>query len=475
MYITQTDIANFRVDEGRTLTDSDMLKDLIKKDEQSPAKLRMKEGEEYYIGKHKILNHKFNVSTHNGKEITDDDKANNHLVHTYHKLLLDQKTGYIVKNPATITTDPESALDEVEELLGEQRHDKLNDWVTGSGKKGVEFMHPYIDVKGNFKYTIISAREIIPIYDTNYEAEIVEVIRYYNFDSIEKDEINKKLETKTRKKVEWWTATDVTFYVENDSGFVLDKDEMKDGEENPRGHWKLKRTNKTTVQDYWGKVPFIDLPNNSERTTDLEPIKSLIDDYDFNASDASNNLADLQEAIWTLFGYDDEDLGKFRMNLKVYKAMALSEGGKVESHALDIPIAARDSSLERLMNDIYTFGMGVNMSSKTFGKSPSGIALKFLFSLLEIKAKKLERKLQKSLQDLIWFVLEFLQKPDVKVKFTFDYSMLVNEAEIIDSLSKSDIPPEDYYAKHPYVQDFDRAIEWKKKQVEEFIPLDGNE
>ena len=77
----------------------------------------------------------------------------------------------------------------------------------------------------------------------------------------------------------------------------------------------------------------------------------------------------------------------------------------------------------------------------------------------------------------MWFIITSLGKDpeSIEVQFTFDYSMLVNEAEIIESLSKSDIPPEDYYAKHPYVQDFERALAWKEKQVEEFIPLDTNE
>ena len=474
MYLTQTDIANARVNKGRILTDTELLVDLIKKDRDSQIKINMRDGVKYYEGDHDILRHSFQKYWVNGEEYEDNNKSNNRLVHTLHKLMVDQKAGYIAKNPVTMVVSNDE--DAIVEQMGTTFHDKLNDWIVGASNMGVDYVHPYYNEKGDFKTTIISAIELIPIYDTNYEAEIVEMIRYYKIQVIVNGE------TQDRTRVEWWDEKEVTFYIETDQGLYIkepvEKNEQGDEEgSNPRGHWITQNSASNLQTDKsWGKVPFVPLYNNSKQLTDLQPIKTLIDDYDFNVSDASNNLADLQEAIWVLSGYEGEELAEFQQNLKKYKAINVSEDGSVAPQTLDIPVIARDSLLERHLSDVFMYGMGVDMSRDAFNNSPSGVSLKFLFTLLDTKARTMERKLQTSLQELMWFIITSLGKDPEKIEvtFTFDYSMLVNEAEIVDSLSKSEIPPEDYFKKHPFVSDVDEAVKWKAKQVEEFIPLDDN-
>ena len=440
-----------------------IIKDLIEKDKVSLEKIAMQNGVDYYLGKQDILDHSFQKYTVNGVEYTDDNKSNNQIVHTYHKLLVDQKTGYIVGNPTAIVVDPET--EGVSDILGANFQDKLNDWVIGASNQGVEFMHPYYDVKGLFKFTIISALELIPIYDANYEAEIVEMIRYYPVDFINSDGV-----TESRNRVEWWTANDVSYYIELEDRRYIPDPEV----EEEQGHWSsINSSSKIKEQKSWGKVPFIALYNNSNQTTDLQPIKTQIDDYDFNVSDFSNNLADLQDAIWVLKGYEGTNLAEFQRNLKKFKAINVGEDGTVDAKLLEIPKEARDSLLDRNVQDIYTFGMGVNMRTDKFGDSPSGIALQFLFSNLVLKVKPLERKLQTALQELVWFVLQHLGK-EAKVKFIFDYSMPINETEIIKNLEISDMPPEEYFAKHPYIQDYEAALEWKKKEDENIIDLSTN-
>ena len=456
MYITQNDIINLRLEDGKLKNTGQALNDLITKD--MVEKSEMRSGRDYYNSEHDILKKKFNVYEVNGQEYTDESASNNRDMHTYHKLLVDQKSGYMVGNPITITTEPETSKESLNKAFGEVFNDKVSDWVVGASNKGVEYMHPFIDSKGDFKYIIISAIEIIPIYDTAYESTLMEVIRYYNFDYVEDGE------TKQRKNVEWWTSEDVTFYVEIDNGvFKLDPDE----EINPRPHWAdINTANNESEGNSWGRVPFIPLLNNTNAKTDLIPIKSLIDDFDFNVSDASNNLADLQEAIWVLMGYDGEDLGQFRKNLKTYKTIKVSEDGKAEPLTLDIPKEARDSHLDRLEQSIYTFGMGVNMNSDMFKGSMFATSIEGLYGLLDLKCKQLERKLQPALQDLSWFGLTFqgVDPSKVEITFTLNYATVINEEQIVNNLAISELPPKDYYKKHPYTLDVDTAVEWKEEQ-----------
>ena len=53
-----------------------------------------------------------------------------------------------------------------------------------------------------------------------------------------------------------------------------------------------------------GTIPFYRLNNNSRGTTDLEPIKAIIDDYDLMNAFLSNNLHDFQDAIYVVKGFD---------------------------------------------------------------------------------------------------------------------------------------------------------------------------
>ena len=63
---------------------------------------------------------------------------------------------------------------------------------------------------------------------------------------------------------------------------------------------------------FWGRVPFIVLENNRNRTTDLKPIKGLIDAYDYISSEGTNNLLDLVELYWVIQGYGGETAGGYR-------------------------------------------------------------------------------------------------------------------------------------------------------------------
>ena len=90
------------------------------------------------------------------------------------------------------------------ELADEHFNGVLQSWLTGAANKGVEYLHVYYDGEGNFRYCIVPAEEIIAIYDEEYQQELREVIRYYDIKVLDEGR------EKTKRRVEWWTAEDVT-------------------------------------------------------------------------------------------------------------------------------------------------------------------------------------------------------------------------------------------------------------------------
>jgi SPP1 family phage portal protein len=60
------------------------------------------------------------------------------------------------------------------------------------------------------------------------------------------------------------------------------------------------------------------------------------------------------------------------------------------------------------------FGMGVDPDTDKFGNSPSGVALKFLYSLLDLKCDVLERKMKTSLREFLWFITDYINRMQSK-------------------------------------------------------------
>jgi SPP1 family phage portal protein len=444
--------------ETNPISDMSVIKDYIEADLRSVRKQEMQHGSNYFEAKHDIRKRKI---THikDLAEIEDKTKANRKLTHPYHRILVLQKAAYIVGKPIVFAAEGDANklfVDRINEMLGDVFNDKANIWVQGAANKGIEWLHTFIDKAGDFRYCIIPAQQIIPIYDSEYEEDLEQIIRYYSITVVDGNK------TKLRYKVELWDKEKVTYYMQqDDDSYALDLLQTP----NPCYHWYSFNTSdpETMKENSWGRIPFIALENNDECMSDLNMTKSLIDDYDLNVSDFSNNLAEIQELIWVLRGYEGSDLNEFMHNLKTHKAIKLAadENSGATTETADLPHDSKDSHLNRLEDNIYIFGMGVNMNTDKFGNSPSGIALKFMYQLLDLNASILIRKMKNSLKELMYFVTTYINLKDKTsydpnvVTFTFNLSMVTNTTETITDVKNSVgvISDETIVAHHPWVTD----------------------
>ncbi len=438
------------------INDSSIIKDLI----DSHDTMKMVEGQRYYENENDILKRK-QYYYKDGHKIEDDTKANHKIPHNWHKLLVDQKVSYLVGKPIVFQCDKKDKdyEERLNLILGEEWDDRLTELAKNSSNKGTEWLHVYINSEGKFKFIIIPAEEVIPIYDTSLQENLEAVLRYYLVEVNGKDRI----------RVEWWTRDTVTFYIEEENGvFVLDDTEPK----NPDSHFYY-----NDVGYGWGKVPFIEFPNNEERNSDLKYYKELIDNYDSNVSDLANNLSEVQEIVYILKGYENTDLSQFNENVRRYKTISVSgePGSGVDKLELNIPIDAKKEMLDRLEENIFLFGQGVNVKTDRFGNSPSGVALKFLYSLLNMKASVMERKFRKAVKRLLWFTTEYINIIDKKdydsttVQVTFRKTMIANDLENVEIGAKSVgiISNETIRANHPWVEDVSEETKKVEKQKKE--------
>lgn len=434
---------------------------LIKKliDEHDTSKMR--EGVRYYENENDIMQRK-QYAVIDGVKVVDHEKPNNKIPHGWHKLLVDQKAAYLVGNPINFSTDDEELLKHINEYLGEKFDDIANELVKNASNKGKEWLHPYIDENGEFDYIIVPAEQCIPIYEDKRQTKIQHMIRYYPI----------VLGDKSVTQVELWSSEDVTYFILNKNKLTLDITEPN----NPQAHFYY--VNNQQEQGYgWGRVPFIAFRNNEQEKSDLHYYKQLIDAYDLKISDNQNSFEEIQELIYILKGYEGQSLSEFMTNLKHYKAINVDGDGGVDTLQAEIPMTSIDSHLDRLEESIYTFGQGVNANTDKFGNAPSGIALKFLYSLLDLKSDTLERRFRVGLQELIWFLCEYLgmagdghEKHDYKsVDFTFKRSVMSNDLENADIAQKSKgiISDETIVSRHPWVDNYELEMERIKKEWKE--------
>lgn len=234
------------------------------------------------------------------------------------------------------------------------------------------------------------------------------------------------------------------------------------------------------VADYrhdFGEVPFIPFYNNNIHTDDLRNIKPLIDVYDKVYSGFINDLDDIQELIFVLSGYGGEDLNGFLSDLKKYKTIKVDgdEGGAVSTLNIEIPIEARNSVLEATRKAIFEQGQGFDPQPENFGNQ-SGEALKFMYSLLEMKVGLMETEFRLGFSRLVRAICKVLGIQCGTIIQTWTRTYIKNDTEQAQICKDSVgiVSKKTILKNHPLVEDADeelKQIEKEEKEAQEKADL----
>lgn len=422
----------------------------------------MQVSQRYYRGETDILARKREVVGENGELEEVTNLANNKLVHNFVRKLVDQKVGYLLSKPLSIQTDDKAYADLLSGYFDKAALRLLQRTGKDAVSKGKGWIHVYYNEAGELSFMLIPAEEGIPFWKDAAHTELDAFVRIYEVETY----IGKLKQDVT--KVEFWDTNGVRRYT-YDGGLVPD---VEAGELD--SHFTM--TNGETEQPLnWERVPFICFKYNSEEQGVVELIKSLVDEYDNKKSDNSNNLEDLPNSIYVVKNYDGTNLGEFRKNLSAYRAVKVTDEGGVDTISLEIDTEAFKTHIEMTRKDIYEFGRGVDTQSDNFGNSPSGIALRFLYSDLDMDADYIETEFQASLEQLRWFIDTHLANSgegdfsEKTVDFLFNRDILINETEAITNARTSVgiISDETITANHPWTTDAQDELKRLKKQKEE--------
>lgn len=442
------------------LTKEELIKIYIDEFNGSKERKLMIKGENYYKVENDILNRKM-IRYENEQPIEDETKVNNRLAHGFMHTLVDDKVNYLLLKPYTITCKDEKYLKLVQEILGHRFQKRLAQLGMEASNKGIAWLHVYINSEGHFKMLKIPSEQIIPIWTDNDHEELEALIRYYDIESYEGKE------KKHITKIEYWTSENVEYYVLQDGNVILDAEMYLDDNNSYDGHFKINE-----IASSWGRIPFIYFKNNDFELPDLQFVKTLIDNYDLTRSDVANLLEEIKNIIYILKGYGGESLAEFVRDLAYYKGIKLDadDDAGVDKIENNINIEAAKEHYNTLKKDIFDFGQGVDKNSDKLGNSPSGIALKFIYSGLDLKCNALEGWFKWGFEELVRFINIYLEitkqpVPDEKITIVFNRDIAINESTAITDCqnSKGVISDKTIIANHPWVEDVKEEI----KQIEE--------
>lgn len=402
--------------------------------------VRLKKAEvalRYYLGDNDIMYRK-------PKDKCDEPlrNADNRIAFNFHSLLVDQKASYMFTAPPLFDTKDDTLNEIVAATLGDGYAKKCKDLCVDASNAGVGWLHYWIDEKKGFCYGVIPSMQVRPVYSLRLEKELEAVLRTYrmvddNGDEWQIYEIwNDKECQAYRKRAEMFQPFDMFSYVN------------LDGMAEP--------TN--TFRHDFGAVPFIPFPNNNVCTGDLDKIKNLIDSYDKTYSGFVDDLEDIQQVVFVLTNYGGADLKQFLSDLKYYKTIQVESAGSddksgVSTLTIDIPVEARDKLLDITRKAIFDMGQGIDPQQQGFDNT-SGEAMKFLYSLLELKAGLMETEFRAGFGELVRAIGRYYGKEPEQIVQTWTRTSIRNDAELVDMCQKSVgvISTKTILKNHPFVE-----------------------
>lgn len=384
--------------------------------------------------------------------------ADNRVSHNFHQLITDEKVAYMFTNPVLFDVSDDKINKKITETLGDDFKSESAYLCTNATNNKVAWLHYWIDENGKFQYATVETEQCIPVFDNKLKKQLIGFYRYYPI--YEEDE---RYNIKSYVIFEFWdnkhcekykfkgnlSGTGLTYIPRNDEEF----------------------------QHELGQVPFIEFKNNRNMISDLYKYKDQIDIYDKVMSGYANDLEDIQQLIYILENYGGEDLKEFLGELKRYKTVKTETGadgrtnGGLKTLSIEIPVEARNSILEILKKQIYESGQALQQDTENFGNA-SGVALKFFYRKLELKAGLTQIEFEKGFNQLVRAIMKHLKIVDWETRpitQTWTRNMISNDLENaqIAQTSEGIISDETIVKNHPWVEKPEEEMKKLKKQKEE--------
>ena len=395
-----------------------------------PQKAQARIGRQYYHARHAIQNYRLFYYDAHGELQEDKTRSNIKISHPFFTELADQEVQYLLSNrDRIVVAEDEQLQKELDSYFNENDRFRaeLADACTDAVVCGWGWLYAYMNADGRLAFQCADALSVVEA-DGRYTSDgrdlwcrtgirsgqtctDTQCTRCLSWTTHRRGRIRSRTAARSR-----WT-------------------EPENGLPNPRPHVLYKKGNSDdTYFEGLGFLPWFRIDNNRERVSGLQPVKSLIDDYDLMSCGLSNNLQDAAEYLVVVSGYGGTDMTELMQNLKTKKVIGTADGGGVEMKTVAVPYEARKVKLELDKENIYQFGMGFDASQVGDGNI-TNVVIKSRYALLDIKCDKLETHLRQTMGGILDVVLERINqergtaytRADVRMDFT--RTCITNESD----------------------------------------------
>lgn len=410
--------------------------------------------------------------------------ANNRLEHNFMKKLTRQKIGYMLGRPFTLTavkpddTKAKEFFDVMDKYLNLAFYKMLKNVGRDSIVKGIGWIMVYYNEDGHLKFRRCAPEEVIPQWADSDHTYLESVVRRY---------IRNEYDGGIKKQItyiEYWTKEGVYYYMRDyaTGKIVADPNHPKFFEPHfyIRPEDKAQDENEKVIGLNWADIPFIPFKYDPDEKSLLTRVKSLIDEYNKRTSTVADNIDDFPNSITVVKNYDGRSKEEFVQNKNQYRTIFVQGDGDASSLNTPLNIADIDKHLERLRQDIYEFGQGVNTADKDI-RDTSGVALRFIYADLDMDCIDWGGEMKWSLYRLIQFIQsdiaasDGVDYSDVNYDIVFNTDVIINESEtILNCLNSAGlISAKTIAANHPWVLDADKEMEDLKKETEQNLEIES--
>ncbi len=383
------------------LTESE-IKRFIEDDALSDKKRMANVGQRYYDAEHDILNYRLFYYNSDGVLVEDKARANSRICHPFFTELVDQLAAYVLafdENPIRAKDTADGLQEHLDMYFDDEFWSEIQELIIGTNVKGFEYLYAFKNAENRLAFRCADSLGVVEVRakDTDNNCEY---IIYWYVERIGKDK-------KLIKRIEVYDKDQIWFYNQVDNGHIV-LDEDVENNPVPNVLWKDKKTG-TLYGDSLGFIPFWRLDNCRKQVSGLKPIKALIDDYDLMECGLSNNLQDFDKPIHLVKGFEGDNLDELQQNIMTKKILGVDEHGGLDILTVDVPYQARKTKADEDEKNIYRFGMGFNSAQSGDGNI-TNVVIRSRYTLLDLKANKLIKRLKRFLKVIIRVVLDEINR-----------------------------------------------------------------
>ena len=359
---------------------------------QFKTKGRYRKLENYFIGKHDILN----------RQMEDSSKPNNKVVTNLPSHAVGIRVGYFSGEPLTITSENETETLMLNDILEYNDFQDVNsDLDEMSSIHGTANLVLWIDEDGFVRMSPLKPAESFVIYDNSIKQEPVGAVIYRQYTSNDQ------------------TFTEITLY--NKDRIQYYKGDLQTpvlmGEE----------------PNFFGDIPMVEFMENKHRKGSFEDAISIVDAIENIMSSSVNEIEYFDNAyllLKNLSATEPEDI----VNMKNNRTLLVDGDGDASFLTKSVSDTYIQNMLNRLTNDFHKLTGTPNLTDESFAGNASGVALSYKMFGLEKQMNKKESKWRKSIQRMIELIVNVLNMRGQNIdyrnyKITFTRALPQNVAE----------------------------------------------